>query len=136
MTQEKEIYCCGCGEEVKARLTNGAEIYQHRADLHALPFWKCDACGNYVGCHHKTKDPTRPLGNIPTGEIRKARGYIHAILDPMWQHTPREHRKRMRTEIYAKLSEKMGREYHTADIRTIEEAREVYRAVKEMVEAA
>ena len=55
------LYCCGCDTGTEARLTNGAEIYPHRPDLHELPFWKCDKCGNFVGCHHKTKDRTRPM---------------------------------------------------------------------------
>lgn len=122
------IYCCGCGCNVEARLTDGGEIYPHRSDLAALPFWRCDDCGNYVGCHHKTKDRTRPLGHIPTAEIRDARKHIHAILDPLWKS------KRMsRRDIYAKIAERIGRaEYHTAEIKSVEEARDVYRAVKEI----
>jgi hypothetical protein len=69
----RDIYCCGCESAVQARLTDGREIYPHRPDLADLPFWKCDGCGNHVGCHHKTNDRTRPLGNIPTPEIRIAR---------------------------------------------------------------
>lgn len=126
------IYCCGCGRDVEARLTDGGEIYPHRPDLATLPFWRCDDCCNYVGCHHKTKDRTRPLGHIPTAEIRDARKHIHAILDPLWKS------KRMnRRDIYAKIAEHMGRdEYHTAEIKSIEEARDVYRAVKEIAREA
>ena len=79
------IRCCGCQKKVEARLTDGSEIYPHRKDLYSLPFWKCDVCGNFVGCHHKTKNRTRPLGCIPTPEIKNARKHIHAILDPLWQ---------------------------------------------------
>lgn len=78
-----EIYCCGCEKKVPARLTDGAEIYPHRHDLSGLPFWKCDTCGNFVGCHHKTKNRTRPLGCIPTPEIKEARKRIHSLLDPL-----------------------------------------------------
>lgn len=81
----REIYCSGCGVKVKARLTDGGEIYPHRPDLSDLPFWKCDTCGNYVGCHHKTEDRTRPLGIIATPELRNAKNHIHRILDPLWQ---------------------------------------------------
>lgn len=122
-----EIYCCQCEKKVEARLTNGAEIYPHRRDLKALPFWKCDACNNYVGCHHKTKNRTRPLGVIPSPEIKRARQHIHAILDPIW-----EQKKMKRSVVYAKISEKLGWNYHTASIRTIEEARKVYVAAKEL----
>lgn len=110
-----------------ARLTSGAEIYPHRDDLATLPFWKCDACGNYVGCHHKTGNPTEPLGNIPTPELRKARNHIHAILDPLWK-TKRFKRK----EIYRLISDHMGFGYHTAKLRTIEEARKAYKFIKEI----
>ena len=78
--------------DVEVRLTNGAEIYPHRKDLSELPFWKCDTCGNFVGCHHKTGDPTKPLGVIPTSEIKRARQHIHRILDPIlerWSHEAR-----------------------------------------------
>jgi len=123
-----KIYCCGCQKDVDARLTSGAEIYPHRPDLHSLPFWKCDGCNNHVGCHHKTKDRTRPLGNIPTKELRDARKYIHALLDPLWKTG-----KIKRGKLYAQLVEALGmKHYHTGEIRTIEEARNVYRAVKQI----
>lgn len=121
------IYCCGCEKKIEARLTDGAEIYPHRNDLHGLPFWKCDTCGNFVGCHHKTNNPTRPLGCIPTPELKKARQHIHAILDPLWKEG-----KANRKEIYTKISEHMGWKYHTAKIRDLEEAREIYKFIKKI----
>ncbi len=124
------IYCCGCEQEVEARLANGGEIYPHRPDLTSLPFWRCDKCGNFVGCHHKTKDKTRPLGCIPTPELKKARRHIHKILDPLWQGVKRNTAKRK--EIYGKISERLGYRYHTANIRNVEEAREIYRIVSEI----
>lgn len=124
MIQTKEIYCCGCKVKQMARLTNGGEIYPHRQDLYELPFWKCPACGNHVGCHHKTSTPTQPLGYIPTPQIRKARIYIHALLDPLWKNG-----KFRRREIYQKLTDVLGWNYHTSKIRDIEEAREVYRVL-------
>ena len=127
----KEIYCCACQKMMEARLTNGKEIYPHRPDLADLPFWKCDACGNYVGCHHKTKDRTHPLGNIATPEIRNARQHIHRILDPLWHGKG----SKFRQEVYDRLSELVGWKYHTAKIRTIEEARSVYAAVKDFEKA-
>lgn len=122
-----EIRCCGCnGEKVQARLTNGGEIYPHRKDLAELPFWICDSCGNFVGCHHKTKNRTQPLGCIPTPEIKSARQYIHRILDPIWKN-----KLAKRNEIYDWLTKQLGWKYHTAQIRTLEEARKVYRLVKQ-----
>lgn len=122
-----KIYCSGCGMKVEARLTDGEEIYPHRRDLASLPFWKCDNCGNYVGCHHKTKSRTNPLGIIPTPELRNARRHIHKILDPLWHDNDIS-----RTAIYAMISKEVGRKYHTANIRTIEEARIVYKIVKDI----
>jgi hypothetical protein len=120
-----EIYCCGCTKKVNARLADGKEIYSHREDLYSLPFWKCDKCNNFVGCHHKTKDRTRPLGCIPTPEIKNARKHIHNILDPIWKSG-----KIGRKELYTRLSEEAGRKYHTANIRSVEEAREIYKAIE------
>ena len=121
------IRCCGCNsEKVEARLTDGSEIYPHREDLHELPFWKCDKCGNHVGCHHKTSNRTAPLGCIPTQEIKNARQHIHKILDPLWQS-----KKYKRSYIYMKISEFIGWKYHTAAIRDIEDARNIYRFIKQ-----
>jgi hypothetical protein len=125
MPETRSIYCCACATDVMARLTNGAEIYPHRQDLAALPFWRCDACRNYVGCHHKTRTPTEPIGCIPDQPMRKARGHIHAILDPIWKG-----KRLSRNHIYARLTEKLGRQYHTGELRTLEEARMIYRAVQ------
>ena len=119
------IHCVACGEKVQARLTDGSEIYPHRSDLHSLPFWKCDRCGNFVGCHYKTKNRTRPLGCIPTPELKEARKHIHKLLDPIWQTG-----KMKRKEIYQKLSDELGWKYHTANIRSVDEARQVYRIVQ------
>ena len=119
------IYCTGCTKEVDARLTNGKEIYPHRSDLYDLPFWKCDSCGNFVGCTHKTANRTKPLGCIPTPELRTARKHIHAILDPLWKSG-----KMHRGQVYGELNKQLGYTYHTAELRDIEEARRVYRIVR------
>lgn len=121
-----KIYCCGCLDDVEATLVTGKEVYPHRKDLHSLPFWLCD-CGLYVGCHHKTKNRTQPLGCIPTPEIKNARGHIHKILDPLWQSG-----RYKRGKIYKIISNKIGRKYHTANIRSIEEARKVYIIIRDI----
>lgn len=121
------IYCCQCRGSVEARLTDGREVYPRRPDLSPLPFWRCDRCGNYVGCHHKTADPTNPLGNIPTPEIRNARQHIHRILDPLWKSG-----RFKRKDLYARVSAHMGFQYHTAQLRTLEEARKAYLFIKQL----
>ncbi|SFI15024.1 zinc-finger-containing protein [Albimonas pacifica] len=124
------LWCCGCNAEVAPRLTDGREIYPHRDDLASLPFWRCDACRNFVGCHHKTKDRTRPLGCIPTPEVKNARQHIHRILDPIWKAG-----RMPRGKVYAQIASRLGvEEYHTAEIRSVEEARRVYRAVREIAQ--
>jgi len=126
MNDTRTIYCCGCSSDALARLTNGAEIYPHRPDLATKLFWRCARCANYVGCHQSPQ--SSPLGNIPTPELRKARGHIHAVIDPIWKG------KRMtRGSLYKAISDKIGRQYHTAEIRTITEAREVYRVALEII---
>ena len=121
------IYCCGCRTEVNARLTGGEEIYPHRPDLSSLNFWKCDNCNNYVGCHKSIKNIPKPLGCIPTKEIKKARQHIHRILDPIWKGGKME-----RQEVYEKLSEYLGWNYHTAEIKSVGEARKVYKVVRKI----
>jgi hypothetical protein len=119
-----EIYCCGCQENILARLTNGEEIYPSRNDLSQIPFWICDKCQNHVGCHHKGYQPTKPLGCIPTPELRKARRYIHQLIDPLWKTGGWK-----RKDVYQSLANLLDLpQYHTGNIRTIEEARNVYRA--------
>jgi len=119
-----KIYCTGCEADVDARLTSGKERYPHRQDLYDLPFWKCDTCGNYVGCHHKTRTPTKPLGCIATPDILNARKKIHALLDPLWKS-----KSIRRGQAYAYVSNRLGYEYHNGEIRTIEEARMIYEIV-------
>ena len=123
----KSIFCCECVKEVPARLTDGKEIYPHRSDLFDLPFWKCDACNNFVGCHHKTKDRTRPLGVIVSQPIKNMRKKIHALLDPVWQSG-----KRHRGSVYAEMSKRLGYQFHTAEIRTIREANVIYGHAQEI----
>lgn len=122
-----KIYCCGCEADVDARLTNGAEIYPHRVDLYSLPFWKCDACRNFVGCHYKTSSRTRPLGCIPTPEIKEARKRIHKILDSIWMNG-----KMARKKVYALISDMIGYEYHTAEIKSLKEAEKIHAIVCEI----
>lgn len=122
------IWCCGCQWDVKARLTDGREVYPHRKDLANIPFWACDGCGCFVGCHHKTSKPTTPLGVIATPEIKNARKHIHALIDPAWKSG-----KVSRVKLYKRISDKLGYQYHTADIKSIEEARDVYRIARDII---
>lgn len=131
MTETQAIFCCGCQVEVEAVLVDGRECYPHRPDLFSLPFWKCPTCKNFVGCHHKTPQRTRPLGNIPTKEIKAARQHIHRILDPIWKN-----KVMPRGRVYGKLSKMLGYSYHTGEIKSVEEARKIYAMVKQIAAEA
>ena len=129
ITTKIVCHCCG-GIEVDARLTTGAEIYPHREDLHGLPFWIHDKCGNYVGCHHKSNvNPIEPLGSIVSKKVKAKRIAIHKILDPLWKSGEYN-----RTYIYKWLSAKIGFTYHTAEIKTVKEANKIKELLKEFVE--
>lgn len=134
-----KIYCCGCEKEILATLTSGKGVYPNvnlemQVKIWHLPFWVCPTCKNFVGCHHKTKDATRPLGCIPTLEIKKARQHIHALIDPLWKNHPEPFRAR--AWIYRWLAAKTGKEeYHTAEIRSVEEARQIYKLALQIEDA-
>ncbi len=124
------IYCCKCEKYVTPRLTSGREIYPHRADLGEIPFWICALCGSYVGCHYKTKDRTKPLGVIPSPELRVKRVKIHRLLDPVWKN-----KQMSRKAVYRLLGVALGKPYHTANIRTLEEADEVIGCIESVIRA-
>lgn len=65
-------------------------------------------------------------GVIPNKEIKKARQHLHRIIDLLWKN-----KKVKRRELYKKISDYLGYEYHTAEIRTIEEGRKVYKFVRD-----
>lgn len=120
-----QIYCTGCGKDVEARLTNGAEMYPARPDLAGIPFWVCDACRAFVGTHHKTKKKFRPLGYLATPEVKRWRMRIHQALDPLWQGG-----KADRGQLYKRISDALGHDYHTGNIYSAEEGEFVYEIVQ------
>ena len=121
----RHIPCVACDKRVLARLTNGREVYPHRPDLASTPYWRCDGCGNHIGCHHKTRNPTQPLGIIPTPELARARQAIHEVLDPLWKKGRIE-----RKDLYAELSARLRWKYHTAKVRTVAEATDIIREIQ------
>lgn len=127
MSKKMVIYCTGCVRAVDARLTDGTERYPHRPDLASIPFWKCDTCGAYVGCHHKTPQRTRPMGTLATPEMLEARKAIHALIDPIWQSN-----EFARAQVYAAIKKQLGYNYHTGELRTMEEARKVWQIAAEL----
>lgn len=123
MPDIKEIYCCGCGKKMDAYLVSGLFIYNTHKYSDKW-FYQCAHCKNYVGCHPGTK---KQLGCIPTPVIRNARKIIHSILDPIFKSGKIKRRK-----LYKLISDKIGFNYHTANLRTIEECRKAYKIIIEI----
>lgn len=111
-----KIYCIQCKDDIDARSTTGIEVYPHRIALKSKPYWICDSCKNYVGCHSGDNNNGQPLGVIPTAELRKARMSVHAILDPIWRNGTAS-----RNTVYRMLKEKLGYNYHSGETKTVEE---------------
>lgn len=126
-TRKIKIFCCECNKDINARLTDGTEVYPHREDLSKVPFWICDTCSNYVGCHNRILSTTVPLGVIPSQEIKDYRISIHSYIDPIWKNGYMKRR-----DIYKHISEKIGKKYHTAELRTVEDCKKVMEIVREL----
>lgn len=131
MKNRCKIYCVGCSEDVDAELVSGKEVYPHRSDLVDIPFWRCPVCHNFVGCHYKSANPTRPLGVIATKKLKRMRMAIHRQLDSMWRINGRKNKK-LRGEIYRELSQRLGFDYHTGNIQSEEDAYKVLKILNEM----
>lgn len=102
----KVVFCDYCKR--MARLTTGAEIYPHRADLKDAKFWKCDPCNAHVGCHRPhpkfNPDGTNPLGRLANPALRRLRWKAHAAFDPLWKSP----NGMARANAYRWLAQKMG----------------------------
>lgn len=70
------LYCVARAKEVEAQALFGDSIYPHRPDLYGKRSYQCPHCGNYVGTHQDGK----PLGTIPTPELRAMRNKVHAVI--------------------------------------------------------
>ena len=122
-----KIYCMGCEQVIEARLTSGAERYPHRPDLADIPQYTHDQCGTWVGTHHKSTNPLKPLGILATPEMYKWRIAIHDAIDWIWQQ---KHMKR--GQIYAFMAKELGYQYHTGELRSIEEAKKVFHIAEKL----
>lgn len=121
-----KIYCCNCEKELDCELVKGSVIYPHRQDLSHLNFYRCPKCKQYIGCHPNS---TRPLGVIPTQEMKKARIIIHAMIDPLWKQG-----KITRGKLYRLIADELGiKHYHTGWTKSIKQCRDVYRAASKVI---
>ncbi|MEY4951752.1 MAG: hypothetical protein RL299_176 [Pseudomonadota bacterium] len=59
--------------------------------------------------------------------MKEVRKRIHSLIDPLWKTGFKPRR-----EIYAALTKVLGREYHTGELRTMEEAEKVLLAAHEI----
>lgn len=128
MSKPIKIFCVECNKKVTPRMVSGNVVYPHRRDLAHKRFWQCVHCKNFVGCHENSnKNKLRPLGVIANRELKQARIQIHNIIDPLWRGG-----KLTRSEIYVALSQELGYQYHTGELRSMEEARRVYKIVSDI----
>lgn len=118
---DKYVYCCQCQTVVECLLKSGREIYPHRPDLATIQMYECPYCHNRVGVH---KGTYKALGCIPTPEIKRARMYVHNLMDPLWKSG-----KIKRGELYKRVSKELGYNYHNGNTKSVEELRKVYRIV-------
>ena len=117
-----KIFCVECNKDVEPKLVTGAMVYPTCAKVAQDKYWMCNSCKNFVGCHkNANKNKLRPLGIIANKELRQARIQIHKIIDPIWQ------KERMkRGEVYALISSELGYQFHTAELRNLEEVNRVH----------
>lgn len=117
------IFCNGCTQPVDAVAVSGSDIYPHRSDLANITIFQCPTCKNYVGTHKSTG---KPLGTIPTPELRSIRSMVHSVIDPIWRS-----KQISRGKLYKDLSEFLGQEYHTGNINSQDEADKLIAYVRE-----
>lgn len=113
----KDIYCTKCQKVVTATIATGLDIYPHRPDLYTKLFYVCPQCHNYVGTHSNGK----PLGTIPYPELRQWRNKVHNVIDKYW--LPNKTHKRV--QLYKELSDFIGKEYHTGELNTIDDCKNI-----------
>lgn len=65
-----KIYCCNYEKELDCELVKGSVVYPLRQDLSHLNFYRCPKCKQYIDCHPNS---TRPLGVIPTQQMKKSK---------------------------------------------------------------
>lgn len=123
-----KIFCVECQKDIEPKLVSGAMVYPRSPKLAHDKFWMCNSCKNFIGCHkNANKNKLKPLGVIANKELKQARIKIHSVLDPIWREE-----KMKRGQVYAVLSKELGYTYHTGELRSIDEARRVWKIVAEI----
>ncbi len=98
--------CPYCHRE--AEWVENKEIYGKNYGKSFMCYY-CKDCDSYVGCHNNTR---KPLGTMANKELRDLRIECHSVIDPLWK-TGEIGRK----ELYEKLSNWWGKEFHIGELR-------------------
>lgn len=135
MTPPASIPCPYC--ERQARQVDGRSIYPHRPDLHAKRFYLCRPCDAYCGTH----PDGRPMGFPADRQLRKARNYVHALFDPLWEKVAeaydgednRKLRGVARSRAYRWLAERLAIEPAACHVTMfdLERCRQAYRILRD-----
>lgn len=120
----RSIYCTNCNDNVEAEMVSGLDVYPHRPDLSKLRFYRCPVCANFVGTH---KGTPRPLGCIPSPELKRARIAVHNKMDRLWKS-----KLIRRTALYSQISKMMGYTYHNGETRTVEECEKALKIIEQI----
>lgn len=115
-----KIYCCNCKKEIECDLVYGNKIYPHRQDLYSKAFYQCPICKEFVGTHKKD---LKPLGTIPTQQLKTLRHKLHIFFEPKLKN------KKQKTKFYETISNQVGYEFHCGNISSIEEYKKVYKLI-------
>lgn len=122
------IFCVECDKDIEAKTVTGSMVYPNNPKVRFDKFWMCNHCKNFVGCHKRAnKNKMKPLGVIANKELKQARIMIHNLIDPIWRQE-----KMKRGEVYAVISSELGYTYHTGELRSLEEARRVWKIAAEL----
>lgn len=125
-------YCHGQAQQV-----TGRTLYPHRPDLAEKRFFLCNPCNAYCGTH----PDGRPLGRLADAPLRRARNYVHNLLDPLYEKASEAYdgedtgkiRGVARSRAYRWLAEQMGirvADCHVAMF-NVEQCREAYRILRD-----
>ena len=120
------VFCCVCNQDVNVNRVTGRDIYPHRKDLYHLSLIQCEKCKSHAGCHQNNG---KPLGSIPTPELRKLRVQLHARFDYLWKS-----KQLTRFQAYQQMSEILGKEFHIGDVRSKSEYDKVVAAINKIRE--
>jgi len=125
VNERTDVVCQDCGKAMQLQAND-------RSWKDRKPFiYRClghPRCRSIVAANEDGTLASDPVSS----EIRKLRTKIHVdIIDPLWKTGKSKRNHHIRSEIYCFLDKKFGKEYHTANIKTVEEAELVIKYIDE-----